>query len=881
VFLFTDIEGSTRRWDAYPDAMRDVVRRHDALIRAEIKRRGGHVFKALGDAFCAAFFDAGSALDTAVAVQRGIEGEDFSAVGGLRIRIAISAGPADQRDNDYFGTPVNRVARLLTAANGGQILVSGEAADELAKNDSPSVTLRQLGAVTLRDFKEPVPVYQAIADGLVSDFRPLRALETPPNNLPLQTSSFIGRHADVLRAQDLLERHALVTIGGAGGLGKTRLALETASAVLNERKDGTWFVDLASIVDERLVVSAVLSALGAEHSTGGSPLDALIEYLRQRETLLVFDNCEHVVGEVARVVPAILQRCPGVTILATSRERLDISGETFYQLESLDLPAAIALFNERATAARAGFTPGDEAPQVAEICRRLDGIALGIELAAAAMRAMTARKLLEHFDLRMLGGGRDRQPRQKTMNALIEWSYDLLDPQQRDMLRRCAPCIGGFTLETAFALAAGDDVAAIALLTSLVDKSLVTADAARGRYRLLEPIRQFAVNKLAESAEIQGASEAHARAYGAFARDGFAEWDAAPERDWLERMEADLGNMRAALSWCAANRRGEEGRPLAANAAPAFLRLSLPAEGAQWCEEFLALEPAASDGTQARLYYVLSMLDQNLANVARSLTYAERAVALYRQLPDNRRALSRALSQLAHRYSDQSRYDEALSAATEAMEVARGLGDARLLADVLRRSAQAFSSDDNRMNEIYAESVALFRTLKNDDDTARALVWWGQSQAKRQDYASAAGHLMEARRLAGAELASSLLSDAVSCYLMIDDRETAATLAREELAMNAKIPHPIETPIAIVHVAALRDDVEPSATARLSGYAQAALNAAGWQLHAAESDILSALQRRLAKRLSAGDLAQALAAGATLKREDAIADAARLIGLHG
>jgi predicted ATPase/class 3 adenylate cyclase len=880
-FLFTDIEGSTRRWDAYSEAMRDAVRRHDALTREAIERHDGRVFKALGDAFCAAFPDVSKALDAAVSIQRALASDDFSAVGGLRVRIAIAAGEADLRDNDYFGTPVNRVARLLGAGNGGQILLSGEVADELAKRGPEGTALRQLGTVTLRDLKEPVLVYQAVADGLVSDFRPLRTLERPPNNLPVQASSFIGRHGDVLRLQDVLEHHALVTVGGAGGMGKTRLALEAAAAVLNERKDGTWFVDLAIIADERLVVSAILSAIGAEHVADASPVETLIGYLQQRETLLVLDNCEHVIGEVARIVSAILQRCPHVSVLATSRERLDVAGETFYQLDTLDLPTAVALFNERAAAARANFSPERDAPEVAEICRRLDGIALGIELAAAAIRTMPARTLLEHFDLRLLGGGRDRQPRQQTMNALIEWSYETLDTRQSDMLRRCAPCMGGFTLESAIAVAGGRDVEIIDLLSSLVDKSLVTADATRARYRLLEPIRQFAVAKLQERGDERGALTSHARAYAAFARDGFAEWEATPQPDWLDRMEADLGNLRAALSWCSANGRTAEGAALAADAAPVFLRLSLPAEGAQWCEQFLSAIPQASDELHARLYYVLSMLEQNLARFASSLTHAERAVAAYRNLPDEVRMLTRALSQLAHRYSVQRRYDEAQSAATEAMQAARTLGDTRLLADVLRRSAAAFSGRDDRMNEIYAESVALFRTLGNDDDTARALVWWGQSEAKRGNYARAASHLMKARDLAGQELAGSLLIDVVGCYLVVGDMQTAAALAREELAVNATFPHPIETPIALMHVAALSDAVEPLAAARLSGYAQAALRAAGWQLHAAESEILAALQRRLADRLSEEELTDALASGAALSRDGALTDAARLIHATG
>ncbi len=875
-FLFTDIEGSTRRWDAYPEAMRDAVRRHDALFRSEMERRGGHVFKALGDAFCVAFTAPAMALDAAVNVQRALECEDFSAVGGLRVRIAIAAGEAEIRDGDYFGTSLNRAARLLSAGNGGQILVSGEAADAIARESIDGVTLRQLGTVTLRDLKDPVVVYQAVAHGVRADFRALRTLETPPNNLPRQTSTFIGRNADVLKLQDLLEHHALVTIGGAGGMGKTRLALETAGAVLNDRKDGTWFVDLASIVDGALVASVILSTLGGERAANVAPLEALIAHVQAREMLLVLDNCEHVIDDVATVVSTIVQRCSHVALLATSRERLNVSGERLYQLDSLGLSTSVELFNERAAAARPGFDSQREAPEVAEICRRLDGIALGIELAAAAIRSMPARTLLDHFDLRLLSGGRDRQPRQQTMSALIEWSYGLLEPRERDFLRRCAPCIGGFTLESAIMLGGADDVTTIDFLSLLVDKSLLTANAARARYRMLEPIRQFAMERHEQSGERHGALESHARAYGAFAREGFSEWEAAPQPDWPERMEAELGNLRAALTWCDANQHYVEEAAMAANAAPAFLRLSLPAEGAEWCERSLTAIPDGQDELQARLHYVLSMLYQNLGQSAKSLEHAESAVARYRQLSRSGTMLSRALSQLAHRYSVQRRYVDARSAATEAMDVARGLDDTRLLADVLRRSAPAFAEQSDRMNEIYGESVALFRSTGNDEDAARSLVWWGQSQAGLGQYARAAEHLMEARAQARQELASSLLGDAVSCFLMTGDLQTARQLAREELATNAKAPHPIETPIALLHVAALSDEQHPQSAACLSVYAQTRLRDAGWQLDAAESAIVDALHCRLAERLPSNELERLYSQSAALTTEAALTDAARL-----
>ncbi len=307
--------------------MRDAVRRHDEIVRSEIERRRGYVFKTIGDAFCAAFWSVGEALEAAVDAQRRLGRENFADVDELRVRMAIAAGEADERSGDYFGTAVNRAARLVSTGHGGQILVSGDVADLITGSLPPGITLRQLGTIALRDLKAPERVFQAIGAELRTEFKALRALETPPNNLPLQTTSFVGRQQDVLRIERLLETEALVTVVGAGGMGKTRLALEAAASVLNDRKDGTWFVDLASISDEALVISVLLSVLGVDQAKGVAPLEALLKYLEERELLLVLDNCEHLIGEVARVVAAMISRCRYVTVLATSREPLNVGGE--------------------------------------------------------------------------------------------------------------------------------------------------------------------------------------------------------------------------------------------------------------------------------------------------------------------------------------------------------------------------------------------------------------------------------------------------------------------------------------------------------------------------------------------------------------------------
>ena len=879
-FLFSDIEGSTRRWDAYGDAMRDAVRRHDEILRSEIERRRGYVFKTIGDAFCAAFWSVGEALEAAVDAQRQLGRENFADVDELRVRMAISAGDADERSGDYFGTPVNRVARLLSAGHGGQILVSGDAADTLTGNLPGGITLRHLGTIPLRDLKEPERVFQAVAVELPAEFKALRALETPPNNLPLQTTSFVGRQQDVLRIEWLLETESLVTIVGAGGMGKTRLALESAASVLNDRKDGTWFVDLASIFDETLVISVLLSVLGVDQAKGVAPLEVLLKHLDERDLLLVLDNCEHLIGEVARVAVALIRRCRFVTILATSREPLNIAGENVYQMSGLSLDSAVQLFNERARAASRDLSGEKNRPFVEDICRRLDGIALAIELAAARVRTIPIQKLSEHLELRVLAGGRDRQPRQQTMHALIDWSYNLLTPQEQDFLRRCAPCMGGFTLESAIAFCGTDDVGMIDLVSSLVDKSLFVADMeeAGPRYRLLEPIRQFAREKLEEIGETQGALERHAQVYAAIARDGYEEWDTNPGHDWLARQENELANFRAALSWTTGDGNDLElGAAIAGNAAPVFMRLTLLSEGTQWCERVLEASVSLPADVEARLRYTLSMLYNNQGDTRKALAQALEAVSLWRRAADDR-GLARALSQVANQYAQENNFKAAEPAAEASLELARELGDRRLLADVLRRCALSFSRDGNeRVRAMYAESGALLRSLGLDDDAARTLHWLGIFEAKVGNYGEAAKWLTEARPLADGDLAMLIVGDLAACRLLMGDLANAERAAREALALGTKLRQPLQTLFALSYVAALAGERNASEAARLIGYAEERLRLTGWTRVSYDRLIVDRLQHGLKKKLTAAELAQFCAEGATLSEEEAVARATALL----
>ncbi|MGA8325550.1 MAG: adenylate/guanylate cyclase domain-containing protein, partial [Candidatus Cybelea sp.] len=470
--LFTDIEGSTQRWEERGEAMAQALRRHDELLRGVIESHGGHVFKTVGDAFCATFWRAADAVAAAIDAQCVFGVEGWRAIGGLHVRMAMHSGVTHERDGDYFGPVVNRVARLLATAHGGQVVLSGATALLLRDLMPERAQLYDLGEHRLADLAEPEHVWQLVAPGLAETFPPLRSLESCWSNLPRQLTPLIGRDEVLAEIEPLIHKHALVTLVGTGGVGKTRVALQAGADSLDVSGDGVWLVELASASDAGLVASTIASTLGLREQPDRSVLGTLLHYLKDKRLLLILDNCEHVIDEVARIADAIMRACHDVRLLATSREPLRIDGEYVYRLPSLAFPpqsdtlavadalgyGAIALFVQRAAASDAKFGLTDEsAPIVAEICRRLDGIALAIELAAARVKVLTPRHLAQKLDERfrvLTGGSRTALPRQQTMRALIGWSYDLLSPKEQTLFRRLAIFAGGWTLEIAAAVCA-------------------------------------------------------------------------------------------------------------------------------------------------------------------------------------------------------------------------------------------------------------------------------------------------------------------------------------------------------------------------------------------------------------------------------------------
>ena len=440
-FLFTDIEGSTKMWERSPQAMQAALARHDEIIRRAKEERGGYVFKTVGDAFCCAFWTATEALDTALEVQRTLFEEEWQETGPLRVRMALHIGAAEERDGDYFGPPVNRVARLLSAAHGGQVLLSLPT-QELVRDQLPvGTSLMDLGERHLKDLFRPERVFQLLATGLPSEFPPLRTLDGYRNNLPLQPTPFIGREKEVSEVCERLSRPevGLLTLTGAGGTGKTRLGLQAAAELTQQFEEGVFFVSLAAISDPELVVGAVAGTLGVKEAGDQPLLENLENYLDVKRMLLLVDNFEQVL-EAAPMVTELLSAAPNLKVLATSRIPLRLYGEHEYSVPPLALPdpkrpppverlthyEAVRLFVERVKAAKADFSvTNDNAPAVAEICHRLDGLPLAIELAAARIKVLSPQKMLERLGNRLkllTGGARDLPERQRTLRSTIEWS---------------------------------------------------------------------------------------------------------------------------------------------------------------------------------------------------------------------------------------------------------------------------------------------------------------------------------------------------------------------------------------------------------------------------------------------------------------------------
>jgi predicted ATPase/class 3 adenylate cyclase len=615
-FLFTDIEGSTRRWEADPDATRVALETHYQVLREAVKTHSGKVFNYTGDGMCAVFASPRSAVDAAVAAQLALE---------LPVRMGIATGEAELRGSEYFGTVLNRTARVMAAGHGGQILIDGATAGLLS-----GAGLIELGPRRLRDIARPIAMFQVRAPDLRTEFPPLKTMDSVPGNLRPPATSFVGRQVELADVEAAVKAHRMVTLTGVGGVGKTRLAIEVASRMKSSFADGVWLVELASVGDPSAVPEAVAAVLGVTQQPGLTMFDSVAAAMEGRSRLLVIDNCEHVLDAAADLIDAIVAHSSTVKVIATSREGLRMADEQLWPVPSLEVltgtdSAAATLFIDRAQAVSPGasLAAPDEASAVVEICQRLDGIPLAIELASSRVQSMTAVEIRDRLDdrFRLLVGSRRGLERHQTLRHAVQWSFDLLEHTEKNLLACCSVFAGGFDLPAACAVVESeDDLGTLDLLHALVRKSLVVATKSSGRTRfsMLETIRQFAEENLVAEGRAEDARAAHARYFAGREPDVMTLWDSSRQRETYEWFVAELANLRAAFRWSADHDDLDTAAVIAVCAT--FVGNWVEQyEPIAWAEELLASAKAADHRLLAQLYtaaaqcYALARTDDTLA----------------------------------------------------------------------------------------------------------------------------------------------------------------------------------------------------------------------------------------------------------------------------
>jgi predicted ATPase/class 3 adenylate cyclase len=551
-FLFTDIDGSTKLWEQYPEAMKAALAKHDLILKEAIASNHGYIVKTTGDGVHAVFTTALDGINAVVAMQRGLL--QTSEALQLRVRMGLHTAEAELRDGDYYGQSVNRAARIMSIGHGGQVLLSETAAQVVREHLPKDSNLLELGEHYLKGLARPEKIAQLVLPDLQKDFPPLNSLSTATNNLPTQLTSFIGREKEIAEIKALLNSSRLVTLTGSGGTGKTRLSIEVGTQELVYFTNGVWMIELALLTDPAQIIPALAQAFGLQESPFSPLASLVIDYLCNKKLLLILDNCEHLVAACARLADDLLHQCVGLKILASSREALGIAGEMAFHTPSLAESESTRLFVERARAVNSKFTLTDSnASSVAQICSRLDGIPLAIELAAARTNLLSVDQIAARLDDRfklLTGGSRTALPRQQTLRALIDWSYDLLSEEEGALLRRLSVFAGGWTFEAAEFICPNQDV--LELLTQLVNKSLIVVDtdgSESTRYHLLETIRQYARDKLLEAGEFFEVRNLHGQYFLQMAETAEPQLYKSGSGILVGLLENEQDNFRAALEW--------------------------------------------------------------------------------------------------------------------------------------------------------------------------------------------------------------------------------------------------------------------------------------------------------------------------------------------
>jgi predicted ATPase/class 3 adenylate cyclase len=779
-FLFTDIEGSTRLWEQDAAGMEVALANHDAILRRAIETHAGHIFKTIGDAFCTAFSTPSDAL-----AQRDLESQTARAGREMRVRMALHTGQPEHRDGDYFGRDLNRVARLVSIGHGGQVLVSGLTHDLIGDQVPTSAGFLDLGEHQLRDLERPERVFQLVHAELSTDFPPLESPEKPRHNLPRRLTRFVGRERAIETVKELVEQHRMVTLTGLGGTGKTRLATRVARGLLDRFEDGVWLVELGAVTDPARVPQAVASAVGIREAGGRPLLETLTSWLRSKHMLLLLDNCEHAAKACADLAALLLHSSPagtstarglGTRILATSRESLGLEGEQVWRVPVLDTPNpdelpstavveaaqafdAVQLFVDRARLARSDFAVTEaNATTVARLCHRLDGIPLAIELAAARMAVLSADEIMDRLDDRfrlLRSRSKTEGARHDTLEATIEWSYELLESDEQALFRSLSVFAGGWTLNAAENVCP-PAANVIDSLGALVDKSLVLVErepAGESRYRMLETTRDYAAQRLAETDKVNAVHDRHLSWFAGLterAEDGLSGPDSA---DWMDRLRAENDNLRAALEWSLEHQEwAASAQRMVSTLWRYWRRAGTLTEGIEWATRAVATGSPADLRDRGKALYGLSSLLFFHGALARSREVADQALALG-EAENDPVITVRALAAQGRIDVTEGALDTSIERHERALAIARGFDAAwalRAVSLLLGNLAEAYRAqgDLERARSLYLEGLELSRVQGNL--TAEDVLHFnlGQTELELGDTEQAREHYREGLSLA-------------------------------------------------------------------------------------------------------------------------------------
>ncbi len=901
--LFTDIEDSVRLWEADREAMTGASARHNRIVREQIGAAGGHVVKTVGESFRAVFADPFAALASAAAVQRAVGREPWPPGLPIRVRVALHSGACVERDGDYFGPVVNRVGQLLAAGHGGQVLVTGATRELLADRLRDGIGFLDLGEHRLKDLGRAERVFQVTGPGLAERFGPLRSLENPAlrHNLPSQATSFVGRAAELGELRSLVSGGSrLVTIAGPGGIGKSRLALQVAAEALDGDGGEVWLVELAPVAEAELVTRTVAAVLGVREEPGRLILDTLIDAVADRHLLVVLDNAEHVLGAAAKLADALMRSCPRAYLLVTSREPLGISGEHVFRVPPLTVPPAdlavpglltafesVQLFAERAAMYRQGFALDDaNAAAVAAVCVRLDGIPLALELAAARLRSLSVPEIGSRLDQRfrlLTGGSRTALPRHQTLRALIDWSYDLLNPEEEMVLGRLSVFAGGWTLAAAEAVTADGGTEGwqvLDQLAALVDKSLVQAEEIHGstRYRLLETVRQYTAERLARQpgAELTGTQASHRDYYLALVETADTFLRGPDEAAWLDRLEVEFDNIRAALAFSLADPDGTEpGLRLAAG-----LRwfCGMRGRGGEILEALSVLlgRPSARTLTRAWALIASCNLRDQFVDDSDVPSLVGEAIRIARDLNDDAVAAD-ALCQLCWFRYQHGDLPAARAQIDEAVRLARATADRRLITYVLlgRGTLAGEGGDLDAAFADLQEAIDLSRAAGDNYQLAIGLANSGIYEQAAGKLQAAQTHIQEASTLVE-RLRYPSLSVAMQMQLGYLDLPADPGSARRHFAASLDTAR-ITGVKSYVHAAllglalAVSADGDPSVAATLHGVADERYEQTGRAVATFDAPLRDSDQAQLVVILGEAAFEAAYRRGRTLSQADGIA----------